>query len=342
MCDALEVQGKDRKTGAAGILRFSSLYRSACADLALADSYQLPPSTVSYLHRLVARSHNRLYRSSRLDLQSWSETLFRDAPRQIFADPCVHVATLLFFGLFCLSSIIALNESWFPDYAGSLMGDETINSLQSMYEQPIQGSLDHYLKMAGFYIMHNTAIGLQCFAYGILVLPCLISLSYNAIILGASFGYMSRADVSGGDHFLHFVTAHGPFELTAICLSGAAGLRLGWGLFDTKGLIRSESLRLSARNAVPVMVAAAILFFLAAITEGFLSPSPLPYFVKVTWAVMSTAMIAFYFVILGAPQDLASDDREDRVDPLAVDPLAVDPLAVDPLSLNPLTDDGSP
>ena len=44
--------------------RFSTLYRAACADLALAEAYQLPPNTVVYLHRLVARAHNQLYRLS--------------------------------------------------------------------------------------------------------------------------------------------------------------------------------------------------------------------------------------------------------------------------------------
>ena len=89
------------------------------------------------------------------------------------------------------------------------------------------------------------------------------------------FGYMSRESSSGGDNFLHFVTAHGPFELTAIALAGGAGLRFGIGLFDTKGLTRRDSLRESASRAVPIMAASAALFFLAAFTEGFISPSPL-------------------------------------------------------------------
>ena len=52
-----------RKKDPEVVARFSELYRSACADLALAEAYQLPPKTVDYLHRLVARAHNQLYRS---------------------------------------------------------------------------------------------------------------------------------------------------------------------------------------------------------------------------------------------------------------------------------------
>ena len=50
------------------IARFSELYRAACADLALAEAYQLPPKTVDYLHTLVARAHNQMYRSEKVPM----------------------------------------------------------------------------------------------------------------------------------------------------------------------------------------------------------------------------------------------------------------------------------
>lgn len=323
MCDALELSGRDRKAGAAGISRFATLYRAACADLALSDSYQLPPATVTYLHRLVARAHNRLYRARRIDPTTWADTVFRVAPQQVFSDPCVRVATLLFFGLFTLAAILGANEQWFPDFVQQLVGQTQIDQLEEMYEKPVKGSLNHYVSMAGFYIMHNTGIGLQCFAFGILIVPCLFNIAYNAVVLGAMFGYMSREDSTGGDNFLHFVTAHGPFELTAIALAGAAGLRFGLGLFHTRGLTRVQSLRDAATRAVPIMAASAALFFLAAFTEGFISPSPLPYLFKAFWAIFSAGLISFYFVVLGFPTDQESLQQAD--DAPVPDPLAEEP-----------------
>lgn len=309
LCDAMEVRGRTDKAsgaghaGAQGISRFSTLYRAACADLALADAYQLPPGTVTYLHRLVARAHNQLYRANKFEPGRWTDVVFREAPQQIFADPCVRIATIVFFGLFALSMYLGANEDLFPTFAESVVGSGQLEALEDMYEAPLAGSLDHYVPMAGFYIMHNTGIGLQCFAYGILIIPCLFNLAYNAVALGTMFGYMAREDVTGGDNFFHFVTAHGPFELTAIALAAAAGLRLGVGLFSTHGLSRLDSLRVSALKAIPVMAASAVLFVLAAFTEGFLSPSPAPYIVKAMWAIFSSGLISFYFVILGFPRE---------------------------------------
>ncbi len=303
-CDRLELTGRYRLGGPTSISRFASLYRSACADLALADAYHLPPATIAYLHRLVGRAHNQLYRSHRLAPSTWVETVLSDAPRQIFADPCVRVATLLFFGLFSIAMLLGVSETRFVDFAPQMVGQEQLQQIEEMYAQPINGSLDHYVTMAGFYVMHNTGIGLKCFAFGVLIIPCLFQLAFNAITLGTIFGYMAREDSVGGDHFLEFVTAHGPFELTAIALAGAAGLRIGIGLFATGGRTRIDSLRHNATLAVPVMAASATLFFLAALTEGFISPSPLPYTLKAAWAIGSAGLISFYFVVLGFPREL--------------------------------------
>jgi uncharacterized membrane protein SpoIIM required for sporulation len=79
-------------------------------------------------------------------------------------------------------------------------------------------------------------------------------------------------------------------------------LRLGWSWVSTGGLTRVASLRKTAREAMPLMGAAMILFFLAALVEGFLSPSPLPYLLKATVAVLSSGLLLFYFVVLGYPR----------------------------------------
>ena len=44
-------------------------------------------------------------------------------------------------------------------------------------------------------------------------------------------------------------------------------------------------------------------FFLAALIEGFISPTSAPLWLKRGIAVVSTGMLMFYFVILGYPRD---------------------------------------
>src|SRR6185436_6001 len=184
---------------------------------------------------------------------------------------------------------------------------EGIEGLEKMYEKEIDGSQrsgDMNTFMAGYYTQHNTGIGLQCFAWGLLVIPGMLVTMFNAISLGAAFGYMARPDVAQGDNFFHFVTAHGPFELTAIVLSAGAGLRLGLSWIMTKGLTRSAALRKAGRDVMPVMGAAMVMFFLAALIEGFLSPSAAPYAVKIFVALLSSGLLAVYFIVLGFPNEV--------------------------------------
>ncbi|MEX0820036.1 MAG: stage II sporulation protein M [Pirellulaceae bacterium] len=302
LCEQAQTRRKKNMPPAL-LSRFASLYRAACADLALADSYQLPPNTVAYLHRLVGRAHNQLYHSRNFNYQAWGQMLLVDAPRRIFSDRCVQASFVVFWGIFILSAFLAYSKGMWPDYAQDILGDNMIEQLETSFADPIKGrDPQANFQMAGFYIQHNTSIGLKCFAGGILVIPGLFVTVFNAAFLGASFGYMARPDIPQGQNFFHFVTAHGPFELTAIVLSAGAGLRIGISWLSTGGLTRESSLRKTAGEAMPIMGAAIGLFFLAAMIEGFLSPSSAPYWIKAIVAMLSSGLLMFYFVILGFPR----------------------------------------
>jgi uncharacterized membrane protein SpoIIM required for sporulation len=290
------------------VSRFGALYRAACADLALAYAYQLPQNTVQYLHRLVGRAHNQLYRSRKFEWQKWADTLLFEVPKTIFNDRCVQVMFCLFWGLFILAAGLAYSKGAWPDFAEQVLTRDGIDRLEEMYKEPIDGARrggSENTFMWGFYVQHNTSIGLQCFAWGLLVVPGLLVTMFNAISLGTAFGLMARPEMGEtGDHFFHFVTAHGPFELTAIVLSAGAGLRLGLSWMMPGALSRSSALRLAGRRVMPVVGAAMVMFFLAALIEGFLSPSGAPYAIKALVAILSSTLLAFYFVILGMPRGI--------------------------------------
>ncbi|HEV2969397.1 MAG TPA: stage II sporulation protein M [Pirellulales bacterium] len=296
LCVKMEGRGRKR-LGGPGIAQFASLYRSACADLALADSYQLPANTVLYLHQLVARAHNQLYRSRRFNVGKWWQEVFQTVPQRLFRDKFLRISFIIFWGLFLASMLFARQSR---EYAEALVGKSNLHQYQEMYSKPLDqrnGQLSAL--MQAFYSSHNSTIGLECFAFGLVFgVGGLVALVFNAAQIGAVFGYMST--VSEWSIFSDFVTAHGPFELSAVVLCGAAGMRLGFSMIDTKGLSRAEALRQAGREAMPSAGVAVALFFLAAPIEGFVSPSAIPYAFKVLVAIVSAAAILFYVVVLGS------------------------------------------
>ena len=299
LLDALARPGGRRVT-AEQVLRLGELYRAACTDLMLAESHHLPREAVGYLHALVGRAHNTLYRAQGFKFSDWAAALFGTVPRQLRGDPALRLAAVVFWGAFLLCGLLAAGR---VDFAPKVVGEAMLDQMDEMYANPIGSTAREETgargtMAAGFYIQHNASIGLRCFAWGLFFgLGSLFELLSNGIILGAVFGAMARSPHAA--NFFTFVTAHGPFELTAIVFSGAAGLRLGYGLIDTQGQTRLASLRREAARALPVAGAAVVLFILAAFLEGFVSPSPLPYTAKAGIAVFTALLLVAYLALGG-------------------------------------------
>ena len=139
--------------------------------------------------------------------------------------------------------------------------------------------------MAGFYVQNNVGIAFRCFATGALAgLGSIFFLVYNGLIIGATFGYLGNVGLGG--NLLEFTSGHSAWELTGICLSGAAGLRLGWAMIVTDGRTFVGSLRRAAPELYRLILGTAVLLLVAAAIEGFWSASPVPRPVKYGFGVV--------------------------------------------------------
>ena len=126
--------------------------------------------------------------------------------------------------------------------------------------------------MAGFYVYNNVGIAFRCFATGILFgTGSLFFLVYNGLVTGTAAGYVMSA--GHGGNIWTFMCGHAPFELTAIVIAGGAGLQMGYALVDTGGLTRVGSLRRAAPLIARHILGAAAMLLIAALIEGFWSPS---------------------------------------------------------------------
>ena len=292
------------------VARFTQLYRAACADLALAESYKLPPGIIRYLNNLVGRAHNQLYCDQAIGWSSLPRLLFEELPRRIFSDGAFWCGMLLFWVPFLACAWLAY-QYHDDGFAERVVGSSVLEQMEEMYSHSFNDrSFDDRMLYVGHYILHNGGIGLQCFAAGafFMVTGILITL-FNAIYLGIIFGHMATTNASG--HFYEFVVAHAPFELTAIAMSAGAGLRIGFGLISTKGYDRIDSMKRAAKYTFPIILFAVFLFCCAACIEAFISPSPLeplqmmgiePVYFKRAICVLTALLLFGYIVVLGGVQ----------------------------------------
>ncbi len=295
-------------------LQMAADYRSTESDVAMKEAFHLEPRTVTSLENLLGRVYQTLYRSKSRGMKYWMKLIFRDGPRWLFTDAYIWACLVLFWGFF-LGCMFLTSSGTFPKFAESVVGKEQLEHMRDMYKQEIGSREDRHSDevgyMAGFYLWHNTNIGIRCFAMGMLGgITGILVMLFNAITLGTVFGYMGTVPEWG--NFSNFVTAHGPCELTAVVVGAAAGARIGFALLVTGGFCRRDSVRMAAITAMPAIIMFIMLFFTAAFIEGFISPSRLPYEVKTLVALVSGTLIFLYFFGLGGAGTLLKWWRPDK------------------------------
>ncbi len=269
---------------------FSRLFRGACYDLATIRSRNWGTGLESYLNGMVTRAHNAYYSAPPGNLANSFRFVTTEFPR-IFRRNIGYflvAATLFFVPLGVTWTLVRLN----PETASRIMSPEQLEQMGKMYEADedekdqgwlgyMEGFSNERSGMAGFYIFNNAGIALRVFALGMLMgIGTVWYLVYNGIFIGAAAGYITSLSDAHREKFLSFVVTHGSFELTAIAVSGGAGLILADAILHPGQRTRMEALKVRGREAVQIAIGAAFMLFIAAFIEAFWSPAPLPANVK--------------------------------------------------------------
>jgi len=276
-------------------------YRRVCQSLALAADRQYSPGLVDRLNRLALRGHHALYENRRRETQRVLEFVAAGFPALVRREwRLVLAASLLLFGP--LVGLAAALQA-FPEFVHYLLRPEQIAGVHEMYDpaSPRLGmrEADTSLMMFGFYVWNNVAIGFQTFAGGLLAgVGSIWFLGSNGVVLGAVAGYLT--EIGYVETFWSFVAGHSSWELIAIALSGAAGLRLGLAVIAPGRLTRKAALVAAARPAMQIMYGAALLFFAAAFIEAFWSPlAGVPFNVKIGVGIAGWLLLLSYFSFAG-------------------------------------------
>jgi uncharacterized membrane protein SpoIIM required for sporulation len=276
-------------------------YRRLCQSLALAADRRYSPALVDRLNELALRGHHALYRNRGRQGQRVAEFMLSGFPALVRQEwRLVAAAAGLFFGP--LLALIAVLHA-FPEFVHYLLSPEQIASFHEMYD-PASTRLgmreaDTNVVMFGFYIWNNVRIGFQTFAGGLAFgVGSVWFLASNGVVIGAVAGYLTETGYART--FWSFVAGHSAFELIAIVLSGAAGLRLGLAVIAPGERSRKAALVAAAKPAVRVMYGAAMLFLIAAFVEAFWSPhTMIPFAAKIAVGAAGWGLLASYFAFAG-------------------------------------------
>lgn len=291
----------DGNTDALPAAQFPQQYRGLCHQLAVAKHRRYSPFLIERLNALVMRCHEHLYAADRKRGIGW-RFFSTDFPHALYINRhLIGLAALLFVG-----SALAMGFWCYFDTSivYSVMSAGEAREYQSMYD-PSQRALgrprqsDTDLMMFGFYIKNNIGISFRMFASGLLGgIGSLFFIVYNGVAMGAVAGFLTHQGFA--ETFYPFVIGHGAFELTALIVSGGAGLRLGGALLAPGSYSRVRALRIAGRETATLMIGVALMLTIAAFLEAFWSSgTALPMATKLGVGAMLWLLVCTYLFSAG-------------------------------------------
>ena len=253
--------------------RLAALYRSACEDLALARARAYPVHLTDRLDELTRRAHQAIYRRSDYGWHRLTRLVLLDFPQAVRAHRGYMLVAALVFALplFVLGLVCHAD----PGFILSVHDVQTVRQYDRMYgpgSEPIgrERDADTDWQMFGHYIDNNISIAFKSYASGVFLgIGSLLVLAFNGGYAGALAGFLTAR--GHGEAFYSFVVTHGAFELTAIVISGAAGLSLGHALLAPGRRTRLQALQRAAADGLPLMYGTIAMLVIAAAIEAFWS-----------------------------------------------------------------------
>jgi uncharacterized membrane protein SpoIIM required for sporulation len=247
---------------------------------------------VQYLNSLIGRCQSHIYAVKRISPGSALNYLYHGFP-QLLSENKFYV--MLSFGFFALGAVISL-------ILVSLNSDNALMFLPKYMVEGIKGGTSggggewNYPLMSSYIMVNNITISLRAFVFGItLGLGTTYLLFYNGAILGSLTGliYLYGSPVN----YWSLILPHGVIELTAVFISGAAGLIIAKGILIPGEYSRRHSFVNGAKKAVSLVPGIVLMLVIAGIIEGFYTPLKIQEGSKLLFAGITAILLAVYFSI---------------------------------------------
>jgi uncharacterized membrane protein SpoIIM required for sporulation len=278
-------RGRGQPSDFPALDRLHRLYRVAAGHLSYARSHFPDAQVCHYLNTLVTAAHHRLYVRQTGGWPAFTRTLTRKLPLAVRREwPYLLVSA----GVFIAFGLYAYLLTWFNPGAARAFLPEQYWAATGEGAAVWDGMV-----MSSSIMVNNLQVSVLAFGLGLtLGLGTLYVVAYNAMLLGALAAQITAR--GNGLVFWSLILPHGVWELFAICLAAAAGLRLGYALLRPGALSRKDALTAAGKAALPMMGLVAVLLALAAVVEGFLTPADIPPGAKLAFSALAFALLTLY------------------------------------------------
>jgi uncharacterized membrane protein SpoIIM required for sporulation len=274
----------------------SKLFSQVTDDLSYARTFYKNRSVKIYLNEIAKFLFNDINKSKHNYLKSFVGFWKTDLPLVMFVSRrSMLISFIVFVSCFILGVITSRYD---PTFCKSIlssnyidMTNENIAKGDPMAVYKSSGELETFLPI----FVNNIRIDFITFFSGIfMAIGSLFIMVVNGVMVGV-FQYFFISKGLFWESFLAIWT-HGTLEISAIILSGGAGLTLGKGLLFPGTFSRFHALKASGMNGLKIIMAVTPVTLLAAFIEGFLTRhTNIPDVIRFSFILLSLAFVLIYF-----------------------------------------------
>lgn len=289
-----------------------ALYQRTATHLSLIQSSAPDPQLTGRLSQLVARARSAVTGTRRASWRDVTGFLGNGFPAAMYRTRHWWVPTAL------LSTLVAALIGWWiathPEVQSAIAAPEELRRLtRPGGDYETYYSSHPAASFAAQVWTNNAQAAAMCLVLGaFLCFPVIWILFLNMLNLGVGIGLMSSAGRL--DTFLGLVLPHGLLELTAVFVAAGTGLRLGWTLIDPGPRTRRTALAEEGRAALGMAIGLALILFISGAIEGFVTPSGLPTWARITVGVVAELAFLVYVYVVGG-RAVRAGERGDVAEP---------------------------
>ena len=287
----LETLSKQRGLTGAESDELVRLYQEVATHLSTVRSVAPDPAVVSHLSQILARARSAISGGHEPAWGDVSRFFVLTLPAALYR---MRWWTVAVAGTFLVLATIAGVYLVTSPEAQAAVG--TPSELQHVADEAFAAYYSEN-PAASFTLLvwtNNAWIAAQCVAFGITGIWPVMVLVQNAVHVGSMGGVMA---LHGGlDEFFQLILPHGLMELTAIFVAGATGLKLFWTVIDPGGRPRGRAVSEEGRALISVALGLIPVLAISGVIEGYVTPSPLPWWLKI--AIGAVVLTAFWVYVL--------------------------------------------
>ncbi len=276
----------------------SNLYMDITDDLSYAQTFYKRRTVRVYLNKLAQTVFTGVHKQKGESFRAFIDVWKTSLPLEIYRSRKNLLFALLAFVVYTLIGVVS--TIYDPDFPRVVLGDAYVNmTLENIQKgNPLQVyETNDQMAMFVMITTNNLKVAFLTFFVGFfLTIGTHILMFYNGVMLG-SFQYFFYSKGLLITSFLG-IWIHGAFEISAIVLAAGAGITAGNGLLFPGSYSRIQSLQLSTKRGLKIMLSLVPFIIAAGFLESFVTANyqDLPEWSKWMIILFSFGIILFFYV----------------------------------------------